>query len=60
MMETAIAIVKTMFHEAVDEYNRIPKHSFASENIIARIEALGDVVIALRRAITNKECGDGR
>ena len=49
-MYEAIEIVTKMYGEAIHEYEKFPVRSIASAQAMARIDALGDVIIALRRA----------
>jgi hypothetical protein len=52
-MDEAIEIVKAMYDEAWREYNATPSYIMVSEATESRIETLGEVLHALKRA---REC----
>jgi hypothetical protein len=54
-MNDAIDIVIAMYDIERREYDKLPKHSIEQVSAHIRLNALCDVVIALRRALRTKE-----
>jgi hypothetical protein len=54
-MTDAIGVVIAMYEEERREYDKLPEHSIEHVAAHIRLNALCDVVIALRRAITKEE-----
>jgi hypothetical protein len=54
-MNDAIGVVIAMYDEERREYDKLPKHSIEQVAAHIRLNALCDVVIALRRALDKEE-----